>query len=81
MTAEKALDYFERRKERLSLSDLVQEAEDCALSAIKKQIPKKPLPYKGWEGECPTCGVIFIDRTTKYCGNCGQALDWSDTNA
>lgn len=80
MTNEEALSYFERRKELLGLSDLVQEAEDCALSAIKKQILKKPLPYKGWEGKCPTCGVIFIDRTTNYCGNCGQALDWSDAN-
>lgn len=43
MTAEKALDYFERRKERLSLSDLVQEAEDCALSAIKKTDTEKAV--------------------------------------
>lgn len=48
--------------------------------ALEKQMAKKPLPHKGWEGKCPTCGVIFLDRTTNYCGNCGQALDWSDTN-
>ena len=24
------------------------------------------------------CGVEFLDKSTKYCGNCGQALDWSD---
>lgn len=23
------------------------------------------------------CGVEFLDKNTKYCGNCGQALDWS----
>lgn len=23
-------------------------------------------------------GVEFLDKNTKYCGNCGQALDWSD---
>jgi rRNA maturation endonuclease Nob1 len=44
--------------------------------AVEKQIPKEPLPYKGWEGKCPTCGVIFVDRLTNYCGNCGQKLLW-----
>lgn len=41
-------------------------------------IPKKPLPenkYYG-NGRCPHCGVYFIDKSTNYCGNCGQALDW-----
>ena len=41
-------------------------------------IPKKPLPenkYYG-NGRCPRCGVYFIDKSTNYCGNCGQALDW-----
>ena len=44
--------------------------------AVEKQISKEPLPYKGWEGKCPTCGVIFVDRLTNYCGNCGQKLLW-----
>lgn len=49
-----------------------------AKKALEKQIPKKPLSYKGLEGKCPTCGVIFLDRSTNHCGNCGQALDWSE---
>ena len=44
--------------------------------ALEKQIPKKPLPYKGFDGKCACCGVIFLDPSTNYCGNCGQALDW-----
>ena len=47
---------------------------------LDKEVAKKPLPYKGWEGKCPTCGVIFVDRLTNYCGHCGQKLDWSEIN-
>lgn len=25
------------------------------------------------------CGAELLDKSTKYCGNCGQALDWSDS--
>ena len=24
------------------------------------------------------CGVEFLDKNTKYCGFCGQALDWGE---
>ena len=58
--------------------DFVEEIE-MAINALEKQIPKKPTPYKGFEGKCTCCGVIFLDRSTNYCGNCGQALDWRDT--
>ena len=43
-------------------------------------VPTKPLPenkYYG-NGRCPHCGVYFTDKSTNYCGNCGQALDWSE---
>lgn len=57
---------------------------------VKKQIPKKPLdvhsPLVTW-GVCPRCkgelsklggrpNRIFIG--TRFCPDCGQALDWSD---
>jgi|GEM_PF-979637 len=51
-----------------------------AADATEKQIPKKPLPYKGFDGKCVCCGVVFLDRSTKYCGNCGQALDWGEAD-
>ena len=45
--------------------------------ALEKQIPKKP---KNREGTtyfyCPCCDSKNINE---YCGECGQALDWSDT--
>lgn len=46
------------------------------IKALEKQIPYKPKPYHCFEGECK-CGAVFLDRDTKYCGNCGQRLDWS----
>ena len=62
-----------------------------AIGAAEKQIPKKP-DYKGDgyddKGEliydtayCPYCRQDYeVDYDTpKYCKNCGQALDWSDT--
>ena len=48
--------------------------------ALEKAIPKEVLPdNEYYEGICPNCGVHFLDRTTNYCGNCGQAIDWGDS--
>lgn len=59
------------------------------VSAIEKQIPKKPIItidgffngqpiYDTWA--CPNCGKVnetdFEDY--EYCPICGQSLDWSD---
>lgn len=42
--------------------------------------PAKVKPYKPYKGSCPNCGAVFLDSSTKFCGNCGQALDWSSVN-
>ena len=47
------------------------------LEAIKKQIPYKPTRYKYYVGQCK-CGAVFLDKSTNYCGNCGQKLTWED---
>ena len=60
-------------------------------NAIEKQIPKKPIdictPVVTW-GLCPNCkGELNklggrknrVFKTNAYCPDCGQALDWSDT--
>ena len=53
-----------------------------AVAALKKQIPKNPVkvqvqPFyrKHFEDQytCPVCRDIV---KTKYCGNCGQKLNW-----
>lgn len=59
---------------------------DIAISAIEKQIPKKPKRDKEYSlgRVCPKChyylgNVQFITHHCNYCKNCGQAIDWSDT--
>ena len=56
-----------------------------AIESLEKQIPKKPLHmHKNYY--CPICkedGWILWDDAIpndmdKYCGICGQAIDWSD---
>lgn len=62
------------------------------ISALKKQIPKKPKErkagFKSFDYVCPECASRRISKIdgewiagshSRYCSNCGQALDWSDT--
>lgn len=65
------------------------ECESVIISALEKQIPKKVnnlevfsdigacIP-KTKSGNCPICNNFMIGNHT-YCNECGQALDWSDT--
>lgn len=63
---------------------------DIAISAIEKQISKKPLNVEKHYYECPCCkqdlGVsdddifVYENPTPMYCPKCGQALDWGYTN-
>jgi ssDNA-binding Zn-finger/Zn-ribbon topoisomerase 1 len=51
---------------------------DCALKNIPLN-PKKETTLVG-DYRCPNCNAAFIDGLgkTKYCGNCGQMLDWGE---
>lgn len=65
-------------------------AFEVAISALEKQIPKRPIEdtanltdFKTFH--CPTCNkkiVLRLDgewiagRPQKYCENCGQKLNW-----
>ena len=61
------------------------ECENVVLTALEKQIPKKPNIHGFREGReintisytCPICNK-HIGRED-YCKHCGQRLDWSDT--
>lgn len=52
--------------------------------AVEKQIPKKPRTNEdGWFC-CRNCGETFslsntLHKRNKFCGECGQALDWGDS--
>lgn len=60
-----------------------ESALELAILALEKQIPKKPLHmHKNYY--CPICkedGWMLWDDAVpndmdKYCGKCGQAIDW-----
>lgn len=49
-----------------------------AFVILNVRTPKKPLPEERYygNGKCPCCNAVFLDKATRFCGNCGQALDW-----
>lgn len=53
-----------------------------AVSALSKQIPKKPITYKGTNrADCPLCGATvrgIKEPFGDWCSKCGQALDWDN---
>lgn len=85
MTASEAIEFlrihFEYIKERWKPHPdyNVLEAIRFAISAIEKQIPKKPDFTEDKEfALCPCCNGNGLADKQKYCDNCGQKLDWSD---
>ena len=76
---------LERASSKSMLERSRIEALSKAVEAIEKQIPKKPIHmHKNYY--CPVCkedGWILWDDAVpndmdKYCGMCGQAIDWSN---
>ena len=81
MTNEKAIEIL--KAEYLGDSENMKIAKRIAISALEKQIPKKPLKSEReirycevWK--CPKCGFEWSGRVVHYCYICGQAIDWSD---
>ena len=68
---------------RLGAGDYVGiEALKTATEAIKKQIPQKPRVDENDWYCCRQCGETFflinmVNERNKYCGKCGQAIDWA----
>ena len=62
---------------------------ELAINALEKQIPKK-VKIEQWIYTKCDCGYEFsrhhgdgyysipLENKTKYCPNCGQAIDWSE---
>ena len=63
-----------------------KERAQVAIDAIKKQIPKKPIPESLADRACPVRDAYIqydalndnIEDAPKFCKNCGQALDWKE---
>lgn len=84
MTIEEAIMAIKHDLRWKLLKDYRQDVADIAISALEKQIPRKPIEKSPWVYHCPNCDSqkvedVFIERF-KYCRDCGQALDWSDTD-
>lgn len=60
-------------------------SKDCykiLVRSLEKQIPKNPVVKKIGDdiklNYCPCCNVRFFRAGFKYCGECGQSLEWID---
>jgi DNA-directed RNA polymerase subunit RPC12/RpoP len=58
--------------------DLLVKPFESLIELEKKNTPMKPY----WEHAyiCNNCSNEFVEKTDKYCSNCGQKLDWSGDN-
>ena len=96
MTLEEAIDFILNKIQidvRFCSDEDIKKTEAAlklAISALEKQIPKKPKYedvdniYGAIKRTCTACGdVCMVSKGAKpyehYCRQCGQALDWSDT--
>lgn len=62
--------------------ECVNEAINIAISALEKQIQKKPRETRD-SLLCATCGHKIMKKggrklNIKYCKKCGQKIDWGD---
>ena len=65
--------YSKRQIERIRISLM----KTVLKRLVEKQIPKKPINREGTTYfYCPVCEG---NRLNNYCADCGQALDWKDT--
>lgn len=88
MTYEEAIEILQEERDYAQFPQYVKEAIKIATSALKKQIPKKPINVEKYYYECFCCehdlGIsgddtfVYKNYRPMYCSNCGQALDWSD---
>ena len=65
-----------------TISDIIERQDKVdqyitIIDALCKQLPYTPRQYPGYAGQC-VCGAIFLDKSTDYCGNCGQKLNWRE---
>lgn len=77
MTENEAINVMEKYTD-ITLSKVVIEAHNMAISALEKQIPKKPT--KTFDGNLACgCGMIICNKNRLlglyYCHRCGQRFE------
>lgn len=84
MTIEEAIMAIKHDLRWKLLKDYRQDVADIAISALEKQIPRKPIEKSPWVYHCPRCDSRTIEdafiKKFKFCPDCGQALDWGDSD-
>ena len=90
MDGKEALRIIELVNIFISSDKETETAFQIAQDAIKTQIPRKPNlvsdgdcngeeVYDTWE--CPNCGQTYgIDEEHYFCPDCGQHINWSQTD-
>lgn len=98
MKTEEAIEILQKRIDLIGTEypdqkDLMEyrKALECAVKALKKQIPRKvdnlseiymdfgtgkKIKVSAY-GDCPNC-KYNIDAVSNYCTRCGQKLDWRE---
>lgn len=87
MTLEETVEYFRDMVEGCGAYELCpcfhddMEMIKIALSALEKQIKKKPNLWCGKITTCPNClrAISQTEALDVHCKYCGQFIDWSDT--
>ena len=79
MTLKEAIKFLSRYLNSEYYTDKCNEAHQIAISALDKQIPKKPTHFatKLKDFTCANCGNVLED-TAPYCKFCGSKIDWSE---
>jgi uncharacterized protein (UPF0212 family) len=90
MNIEKAIEILKEQYTTVSKCLSIKEATEqntainLAISALEKQIPKKPKQYNDFFKTtyyfCPTCEYVRITGNQKRCDVCGQKIDWEVEN-
>lgn len=92
MTSKQVRDNFvQNLAENAYLNMCTVEEMEIAISALEKQIPKKPYKRKEHKQNDYYCAVCryylgdemelkFVGLQPKFCPNCGQALDWREND-
>ena len=90
MKENEAIDLLKNNEERRTACGYVL-VKNLAIKALEKQIPKK-VKIQQWIYTKCDCGYEFskhhgdgyysipLEKKTNYCPECGQKLDWSDTD-
>lgn len=76
-----SIEQLERVSRSMASIGETEDYTEVAINALEKQIPKKPDFTEDKEfALCPCCNGNGLADKQEYCDNCGQKLDWSDSD-